>query len=285
MPEIRWSHHFAVRSVVPMTTVAVLGLGQMGAPIARRLLATGHHVTVWNRTPARAAEFAYVADSPAKAVLDAEVVIVMVTDAAAVDAVLFGPAGAATALRPGACVLQLSTIAPAEIRAVADRLPDGVAVLDVPVAGSVGAVESGSLKLLVGGDDAAVDQTGPVLDALGTVRRCGEVGAGAALKLVLNTALVTGVAALADSLAVADAVGVDRAAALDALAGSALAGAVARATGSGGAFSLALAGKDAELALREIGDAAAPIARAAAGALRGQPDQSADISTLVKDAR
>lgn len=263
-----------------MTTVAVLGLGQMGAPIARRLLATGHHVTVWNRTPARAAKFADVADSPAKAVQDAEVVIVMVTDAAAVEEVLFGPSGAAAALRPEACVLQSSTIAPAEIRAVADRLPG---VLDAPVAGSVGAAESGTLKLLVGGDDAIVDRAAPVLEALGAVRRCGPVGAGAALKLVLNTALVTGVAALADCLAVADAVGVDRDTALDALTGSAVAGAVARSTGSGGAFSLALAGKDAALALRELGDA--PVARAAAQVLRAQPDQSADISTLVQDAR
>jgi 3-hydroxyisobutyrate dehydrogenase-like beta-hydroxyacid dehydrogenase len=265
-----------------MTTVTVLGLGQMGVPIARRLLATGHHVTVWNRTPARAAEFADVADSPAKAVHDAEVVVVMVTDAAAVDAVLFGPSGAAGSLRPDAIVLQLSTIAPAEIRAVADRLP---AVLDAPVAGSVGAAESGTLTLLVGGDDAIIDRAAPVLDALGTVRRCGPVGAGSALKLVLNTALVTGVAALADCLTVADSVGVDRATALDALAGSALGGAVARSTGPGGAFSLALAGKDAGLALREVGTAAVRVARAAAEVLREHPDRSADISTLVKDAR
>jgi 3-hydroxyisobutyrate dehydrogenase-like beta-hydroxyacid dehydrogenase len=127
------------RSVPGMTSIAVLGTGHMGAPIARRLLATGHRVTVWNRTSSRASEVpgAEVAASPAHAAREVEVAIVMVTDAAAVDAVLFGPGGAAAALRPGASVVQMSTIAPAEVRDVARRLPDGVDLVDAPVAGSV----------------------------------------------------------------------------------------------------------------------------------------------------
>jgi 3-hydroxyisobutyrate dehydrogenase len=209
------------------------------------------------------------------------VVIVMVTDAAAVDAVLFGPGGAAAALRPGACVVQMSTIAPGEVRGLARRLPEGVDLLDAPVAGSVAAAEAGGLTLLVGGDDAATRRAAPVLEVLGTVRRCGGVGSGAALKLVFNTALVTGVAALADTLAVAEAVGVGRAAALDALRPSALGGAVTRATATGASFSLALAGKDIDLALGELGATPAPVARAAAQALRALPDQAADISALI----
>lgn len=266
-----------------MITVAVLGTGQMGAAIARRLLATGHRVSVWNRTRPRTNDLAdaYVASSPAAAVRDAQLAIVMVTDAAAVDAVLFGPEGATTALRPGAIVIQMSTIGPDEVRAVARRLPTGVELVDAPVAGSVGAVQSGALRILAGGSSAAITRATPVLDALGTVRDCGAVGAGAALKLVLNTALVTALASLADTLAVADAVSVDRTVALDALAGSALGGAVGRATATGASFSLALAAKDTDLALRALGDVAAPVARATAEVLRAPADQSADIAAVV----
>jgi 3-hydroxyisobutyrate dehydrogenase-like beta-hydroxyacid dehydrogenase len=268
-----------------MTAVAVLGTGHMGAPIARRLLATGHRVTVWNRTPSRTGEIpgAGVAASPADAARDAEVAIVMVTDAAAVDAVLFGRDGAAPALRPGTSVVQMSTIGPAEVREVARRLPPGVGLVDAPVAGSVGAAESGGLTVLAGGDEATIRRVAAVLEALGTVRRCGGVGDGAALKLVFNTALVTGLAALADTLAVARSVGVDRAAALDALAGSALGAAVNRVHSRGASFSLALAGKDVHLALGALGGVEAPVARAAARAMRAMPDQTADISELIRE--
>lgn len=285
MRKIRLSHPLAVHSVPGMTVVAVLGLGQMGAAIARRLLSTGHRVTVWNRTATRAGSIAGAqpATSPAAAVRDADVAIVMVTDAAAVDAVVFGPDGAAFALRPGGCLLQMSTIAPDEVRAVARRLPTGVSLVDAPVAGSVSAAATGTLTLLVGGHETAIDRVGQVLAALGTVRRCGAVGAGAALKLVLNTALVTSMAALADALAVADAVDVDRATAWDALRSSTLAAAVTRADASGASFPVALAGKDTDLALGEVGPAPTPVLRATAQALRAASDQTADISTLITE--
>jgi 3-hydroxyisobutyrate dehydrogenase len=257
----------------------------MGAAIARRLLTTCHRVTVWNRTATRAGSIAGAqpATSPAAAVRDADVAIVMVTDAAAVDAVVFGPDGAAFALRPGGCLLQMSTIAPDEVRAVARRLPTGVSLVDAPVAGSVSAAATGTLTLLVGGHETAIDRVGQVLAALGTVRRCGAVGAGAALKLVLNTALVTSMAALADALAVADAVDVDRATAWDALRSSTLAAAVTRADASGASFPVALAGKDTDLALGEVGPAPTPVLRATAQALRAASDQTADISTLITE--
>jgi 3-hydroxyisobutyrate dehydrogenase len=275
-----------------MENIAVLGTGHMGAPIARRLSSAGHRVTVWNRTPARAtpliADGARVAGSPSEAVGKADVVITMLTDAAALDAVLFAAGGAAPALGPGTCLVDMSTIGPAAVHAVARRLPAGVDLVDAPVAGSVDAAEAGRLTVLAGGEDAAVDRVLPILARLGTVRRCGGPGSGAALKLVLNTALVTALGSLADALAVADAVGVDRDSALDALSGGALAGAVARATATGASFSIALARKDLDLALAALGghggDGSVPITRAAVRVLSAATDQTASLTTIVRKA-
>jgi 3-hydroxyisobutyrate dehydrogenase len=269
-----------------MTNVAVLGTGRMGAAMARRLLATGHPVAAWNRTPGRAAGLgeagATVATTPGAAVAGTDLVITMLTDANAVEAVLFGDGSAASAaagLRPGALVVQMSTIGPDEVRAIAARLPDGVALLDAPVAGSVGAAEAGTLRIFAGGSDDVVDRAEPVLRDLGTIVHCGQVGSGAALKLVANTALVTALGGLHDALAVADAVGVDRAVALGTLAAGPLGGAIQRLTAPGAAFAISLAAKDARLALRTVPHA--PVATATLDLLRAAPDQDADIATLV----
>jgi 3-hydroxyisobutyrate dehydrogenase len=272
-------------TVLLMHSTAVLGTGQMGAAIAQRLLAVGHAVTVWNRTSARAGPLlragALPADTPAGAAAGADVVISMLTDAAAVDAVLFGPGGAAAAIKAGGCLVQMSTIGPAAVRALAERLPDDVDLVDAPVAGSVGAARAGSLTVLAAGADTVLDRVTPALRALGQVRNCGPVGAGSALKLVLNTALVTSLAALADALRVADAVGVDRADALEALTAGPLGGAVARATTAGASFSIALAGKDMRLASAELADRSAPVVHAAAQLLASAPDQDADLAAIV----
>lgn len=268
-----------------MTTIAVLGMGRMGTPIARRLLAAGHQVTVWNRTESRTSQAiragARAAASPAEAVAGAQVVITMLSDAHALDSVLFGPAAASPAMRPDTCLVQMSTIGPEATRDLARRMPGDVLLVDAPVSGSVGAAETGRLTVLAAGGSAAIERAVPILTVLGTVRRCGDVGGGSALKLVLNTALVTAMAALADTLAVADAVQVDRTDALGALATGPLGAAVARATATGTAFPIALARKDIEFALSHLGDRCAPVALGAAQALRRTPDQSADIATIV----
>jgi 3-hydroxyisobutyrate dehydrogenase len=175
----------------------------------------------------------------------------------------------------------MSTIGPDEVRDLARRLPAGVDLVDAPVGGSVAAAEAGRLLVLAGGEDSALTRVGPILESLGTLRRCGGLGAGAALKLVLNTALVTAMAGLADTLAVANSVGVDRDIALELLATGALGGAVTRATTGGASFSVALAGKDLDLALRQLDNAPAPVAHAAAQALRAVSDQTGDIATLI----
>ena len=248
-------------------TIAFLGTGRMGEPMAHRLVAAGHDVRVWNRTRARtdalAAAGARIAPSPAAAATGVEVVITMLADPPAVTSVLFGPSGVAEGLRPGVVLVEMSTIGPAAVREVAARLPAGVELVDAPVSGGVGAAAAGALTILAGGDPSTVDRVAGVLGALGTVRRCGGPGSGAALKLVGNAALVAGIAGLADTLAVADAVGVDRATALDLLAGGALGGAVRRATASGVGFAIALAHKDIGLALAALDPTDAPGQRAA----------------------
>jgi 3-hydroxyisobutyrate dehydrogenase-like beta-hydroxyacid dehydrogenase len=283
-----------------MTRIAILGTGHMGAPIARRLLALGHPVTVWNRTAARVAPLAEagarVAATPAEAVDGAEVVILMLSDGPAVEAALFGaiegrtdsPAagasgangsGAVGRLDAGACVVQMSTIGPDEARAVAARLPVGVAFVDAPVGGSVAAAGSGGLTIFAGGDDAAIARAEPVLRELGTLRRCGAVGTGSALKLVVNTAMIGALAVLRDTLRVADAAGIDRDVALAVLATGPLAGAISRAGATGVSFAIALAAKDVRLSIRGVDDV--PVAAAALHVLDAAPDQQADVAALI----
>jgi 3-hydroxyisobutyrate dehydrogenase len=270
---LRWWHGCALFSVVGMATIAVLGTGRMGAAIARRLLDTGHRVTVWNRTAAKTAPLvaAGARAAPTPAVPGAEVVITVLTDAAAVREVV-----AAADLQPGSVLVEMSTIGPAAVREL--RVPAGVELADGPVLGSVAAAESGRLTVLAGGD---IGRALPVLESLGSVRRCGDLGSGAALKLVANTALVTGLAALADTMTVARAVGADVEAALSVVAKGALGGAVIRATAAGAAFPVALAAKDLDLVLSLT---APPVVRAAAAVLREAPDRAADVGTIVRKA-
>ncbi|GAA4246689.1 hypothetical protein GCM10022255_019310 [Dactylosporangium darangshiense] len=261
-----------------MNDIAVLGLGHMGAAIAGRLAAAGHRVAGWNRTAKAPISGVRLVDDLAE--VDAEVVITMLTDGDAVEGVL-----AKLAPRRGTVVVDMSTIGPDAVRRIAAGLPAGVGLVDAPVGGSVGAAAGGTLRIFVGGADGDVERVEPILTALGRVRRCGGPGAGAAVKLVLNTALVTAVAALADALTVAEAVGLDREDAVSVLRDSPLAVAAERTLVPGGPaahFSNALAAKDVDLAIAATG-AGLPMAAAARAVLaRALPDE--DLSTLVRNA-
>ncbi|WP_433139772.1 NAD(P)-binding domain-containing protein [Actinomadura nitritigenes] len=236
-----------------MTRIAFLGLGRMGAPMAGRLIAAGHDVAVWNRTASRVpAELgAALAASPARAAAGREVVITMLTDADAVEDVLFGPDGAAAALEPGAVVADTSTIGPDAARRVRERLPDGVGHVDAPVVGSVPQVEAGELEVLVGGTDDDLARCIGALEALGRVRHAGPPGSGAALKLVANGMLVANFAVLGEALALAGRLGLDRDLVLDVLSRtSAQARRLKDAVpGAAPRFTVALAAKDLDLAL------------------------------------
>ena len=204
-----------------MSKIAFCGLGSMGVPMAGRLLDAGHDVTVWNRTAERAAPLvergAAQADSPADAGAGAEVAITMLADPQALDDVLFGARGLGPALASVATLVDMSTVGADVVRSLAPRLPDGVDVLDAPVLGSVPQATEGTLKIFIGGDQAVFDRCRPVLEAMGTPRRLGPLGAGAAMKLVANATLGALMCGLAEALALADALGLDQTAVLDIL--------------------------------------------------------------------
>ncbi|GAA5058029.1 NAD(P)-binding domain-containing protein [Streptomyces similanensis] len=241
----------------PTQKIAFLGLGHMGAPMARRLLAAGHPVTVWNRTAAKAgplvAEGARHAASPADAARDADVVITMLTGpdalAAVADAVL-------PALPPGARWIEMSTVGPDAVRALAARVGDRATLVDAPVTGSTDRAATGRLAIFAGGDTTGVDH---VLATLGAVTRTGPAGSGAALKLVLNAAALVGIGIVAEALRLAAALGLDEDTARTALAAGPLAGAAARAFAEDVHFATALAVKDLDLAARA---AQLPVVRA-----------------------
>lgn len=209
------------------TTVAFLGLGRMGAPMAARLAAAGHELRVWNRTPRpeRTPAGATAAATPAEAVAGAQVVVTMVADAAALDAVLDGPDGLLEHAAPGTVLVDMSTIGPAAARAVAARAAEhGLAFLDAPVSGSVPAATDGTLVAMVGGEAAALEQARPALAAMTRAQlHLGPAGAGAAMKVALNLMLAVVNQSIAETLALAEGAGIDRSAAYDVLAGGALA--------------------------------------------------------------
>ena len=240
-----------------MARIAFLGLGQMGAPMAGRLLDAGHEVTVWNRTAARAeplkARGATVASTPAEATSGAEAVITMLTDPAALEDVLFGDGGVAEGIGPDATLIEMSTVGPDPIHDAAGRLPAGVTVLDAPVLGSVPAAEEGSLKVIAGGDPEVFARWREVLEVIGETTHVGPSGSGAAMKLVANSALGFAMAGLGEALALADHLGLEQATVLDILSGGALGVAIGRtrdAIESGDyppRFKLSLAAKDLAL--------------------------------------
>lgn len=207
-----------------MATLGFCGLGQMGAPMAARLVDAGHDVTVWNRTAERAAPLvdrgAKAAGSPAEAAAGAEALFTMVSAPDALEAVLFGEHGAAAALEDGATLVEMSTVGPAAVRAVRARLAEGVSMLDAPVLGSVPQATDGSLKVFVGGDADVFLRWEPVLAHFGHPVHVGPLGSGASMKLVANSTLGALMTGLAEALALADGLGLDEGAVLDVLAES-----------------------------------------------------------------
>ncbi|MFG2039775.1 NAD(P)-dependent oxidoreductase [Dactylosporangium sp. NPDC048998] len=193
-------------------TLAVLGTGIMGAAVARNWLKAGQQVRVWNRTRAGAeplaADGAVVADTPADAVRGADPVVTVLFDAASVAEVM---RAAAPGLAPGALWLQLSTVGADgadELGALAAEL--GLVYVDAPVLGTRGPAEQGKLNVLASGPDevrARVEELAAPISA--KVTWLGPAGQGSRAKLVVNSWVVTSVAALAQSVALADALGVD----------------------------------------------------------------------------
>lgn len=188
-----------------MMKVSVLGLGAMGRAFAARAVGAGHEVTVWNRSPGRAAALvkagAREATSAALAVEGCDVALVVVSDDAAVrevaDAVV-------PALPDGAVLVNCSTTSPELAVQLAAGSAGSVRFVEAPVMGSPQAVEGGTGRFFVAGERATVDELGPLWSELGVdARYCGPVGTASVLKILSNVLLIVGVAALGEVLTVA----------------------------------------------------------------------------------
>lgn len=204
--------------------IALAGTGKMGAAMARRLMASGHAVTVWNRTAARAQplldEGATWAASPAALAASADIVLTMLIDEAALDEVYLGADGLLSGPVAGRLFIDMSTVSPAkpqQIGALAQAA--GASFLECPVGGSVGPAKEGRLLGFVGGTEEDLARARPVLEALcRRIEHVGPLGAGATMKLTINLPLMVYWQTLSEALSLAQPLGLDPARVVDILA-------------------------------------------------------------------
>ena len=203
--------------------VGFIGLGAMGQLIVRRLMDAGHRVTGWNRSKDKAGELMQAgmrwAESPRAVAAASDVVISIVTDAAAVKAVALGAEGVVAGLRKGGIFIDMSTIAPDDSRAVAAEFARaGSTMLDAPISGSPVTVRQGNASIMIGGDETAFERVKPVLLAIGPkVTRIGANGLACQMKIAVNLLLMVEVIAFGEAVALAEKGGVERATAVDAV--------------------------------------------------------------------
>ena len=203
--------------------VAVLGLGLMGLPMARRLCQAGLNVHVWNRTASKAAPLtalgATAHATAAQAMAQAEIVITILEDGQVVEAVLLDPTHLA-ALRPGTLVVDMSSIAPAQARAHAQALQArGVRYLDAPVSGGTLGAEQGTLAIMVGGEENDLAYATPVLSHLGRTTLVGPHGCGQLAKLANQMIVGITIGAVAEALLLCEKGGADMAKVKEAITG------------------------------------------------------------------
>jgi 3-hydroxyisobutyrate dehydrogenase len=195
--------------------IGIAGLGRMGAAIADRLLKLGHEVTVWNRTAAKTKPFAdagaKVAATPAEVASNSELVMTILTDAAAIDAMYRGKDGLLEGAVIGKLFVEMSTVRPEVERELAKSVrAKGAFMIDCPVGGTVGPARDGKLLGFAGGSEFDVARARPVLDQLcRRVDHVGAVGAGAAMKLAINLPLSVYWQAFGEALALCKPLGID----------------------------------------------------------------------------
>jgi len=195
--------------------VGFIGLGSMGLPMAQRILAEGHDLTVFARRPGSLAPFvdttATVAATPAEMGARVDVACLCVFDAAGVDEVLFGPDGLADTLEPGSVVLVHSTVSPAQIREIAAKAAEHhLRVLDAPVSGGAPRAVTGELTIMIGGDADVLGDVAELLAALShDVVHLGGIGAGSHAKLINNTLFAAQIALADDAMAAGRSLGID----------------------------------------------------------------------------
>jgi 3-hydroxyisobutyrate dehydrogenase-like beta-hydroxyacid dehydrogenase len=206
-----------------------VGLGVMGGGVARRLLAAGHELHGWNRTPEKAAplvaEGLVLEESPRAVAEQADVVFTMVTNVPALRAVAEGEDGIIAGLGPGKVWVDMTTAAPAVCRELAERVREtGADMVDAPVSGSVSTLEEGRLSIMVGGNEETFRRVEPILLDIGPkVTRVGDNGQALLLKIAINLSLQVQMVAFCEGLLLAEKDGIDREVALDVMLGSVIA--------------------------------------------------------------
>lgn len=207
-------------------SIAFAGLGLMGVPMSRRLLAAGYPLAVWNRSAAKrellAGEGARAVGSPAELCADAEIVMLCLADTAAVREVVFGPGGIVEGAKPGQLLVDFSSLEPAATREMAAELEarTGMRWVDAPVSGGTPGAEAGSLAIMAGGRGEDIERIRPVLAHLGQrLTRMGEVGAGQVTKVCNQMIVACNALVIAEVVALAESAGVDASLIAPALAG------------------------------------------------------------------
>jgi 3-hydroxyisobutyrate dehydrogenase len=285
-----------------MTTVAILGTGVMGAPMARNALAAGLAVRAWNRTAERAqalaGDGAAVAATPAAAAEGADLVATVLSDADATLHVMLPPGGALAGAEAGAVWVQMGTLGlEGTERCAALAAQYGVPFVDAPVMGTKQPAEQGALTVLASGSASVRETVAPLFEAVGArTLWLGEAGAGTRMKLVGNAWVLALVEGLAETFALAEGLGVDPRDFLDVIAGGPLDAGYAHIKGGAmierefaPSFPLRLAAKDARLiaAAAEQAGLELPVVRAlvdqlAAGVERGHGDE--DVAATFRMA-
>jgi 3-hydroxyisobutyrate dehydrogenase len=201
--------------------IGIAGTGRMGAAIAARLLGLGHEVVVWNRTADKtkplAAAGARVVATPAALATEAEAMITILTDAAAIDATYRGPQGLLSGAVAGKLFIEMSTVRPETERALAEAVrAKGATLVECPVGGTTGPAKEGKLFGFAGGDAADVARARPILSELcRRIEHVGPVGAGASMKLAINLPLLVFWQAFGEALSLAQPLGLEPARLMD----------------------------------------------------------------------
>jgi 3-hydroxyisobutyrate dehydrogenase-like beta-hydroxyacid dehydrogenase len=212
-----------------MANLGFVGLGVMGGRIAKRLLNAGHQVTGYNRTKSKAVWLVdrglRLADTPREVAEATDVVLTMVTDTTALEAVTEGDDGILAGLSAGKVYVDMSTVSPARSRELAGRVASmGAAMLDAPVSGSVSTLEKGQLSIMVGGDGEVLDRVRPILEAIGPkVIHIGGNGQAVLIKTAINLNLAVQITAFSEGLLIAEKGGVPREVAVEAMLASVIA--------------------------------------------------------------
>ena len=210
-----------------MADIGFVGLGIMGRGMVGNLLSAGFDTVVWNRTAFRADDLlaagATWAASPAAVAEEADIVMVCVSDTPDVEEVVFGVDGVAMGLRPGALIVDHSTISPVATKTFAARIADqGGRWIDAPTSGGSEGAVKGTLSIMIGGEADQIERARPFLDVVGTtITHVGPIGAGQLVKAVNQILVVVNQLAVSEALLLAEAGGLDLAATISAVEGGA----------------------------------------------------------------